>query len=377
MGIGSERVEWIGWKEFFDNMDITDEAVVPGLAYRGRWTAIAAPAKAGKSTFLLGVAVATAKAGSTVYYFDAEMGRADVLERLRDWMDLTPDDLVNLHYTDLPPKLDTIAGAASLGATIEERVPDLVVIDGLNGVVNGAENDDTTWRDFYEWSVAPMKALGVAVVSADNLGKDRTLGPRGSSVKLDKADAVLEMERTDQGCTLKATHRRTAAYPPLQHYVIAHADEDEPPMKVVRVEASDPEGTSETVAVLERLGLPLDMPIRQVRAALRASGHKARNATIGAAVRARAQIVPQLLGPFDETPGNCVPGPMGTIGDHSQNGDGPRLGDREDGTAGRSILFSGVSIKTPPPKEGVLGTASGTTPEADAEAIRSALKEQF
>ena len=39
------------WDDLFARND-GDESIIPGLAYRGRWTAIASPAKAGKSTVI-------------------------------------------------------------------------------------------------------------------------------------------------------------------------------------------------------------------------------------------------------------------------------------------------------------------------------------
>jgi hypothetical protein len=269
-----ELVELVNWDDLF-NRTVSDDAVIDDLAFRGRWTAIASPAKAGKSTALLALAVDAARRGLTVLYLDAEMGRGDVLDRVEDWMSLKPADLVNLYYSDLPPKLDNVQGASCLWNTVEKVSPDLVIIDGLNGVVNGAENEDTTWRDMYEWAIAPMKQRGIAIVSADNAGKDRTLGPRGSSVKLDKADAVLMMERTETGIKLTATHRRTASYPAEQEYTVTDAHEGDPPMRMVRVGSgtSRPAGTKRIVAILDQLDAPVDISKRAARRLLKENGH--------------------------------------------------------------------------------------------------------
>jgi hypothetical protein len=315
MGIGEQDtapqlVEFVDWDDLYNRVN-DDEAVVEGLAYRGRWTALASAAKAGKSTFLLGLAVETATAGMTVMYLDAEMGRGDVLERVEDWMGLKPSDLVNLRYTDLPPKLDNVAGAQALWDVAEELGPDIVIIDGLNGVVNGAENDDTTWRDMYEWAIAPLKARNVAIVSADNTGKDRTLGPRGSSVKLDKADAVLILERTDTGVTLIASHRRSTSYPREQEYIVTDADESGPPMRVVRVDDGSgvPEGTARVVAILDNLGAPLDISRRTARRLLAEHGFEGvRNAEFGAMLAWRRANASPPLG------GSRSTGPRGTTG---------------------------------------------------------------
>src|SRR5690606_32762009 len=115
--------------------------------------------------------------------------------------------------TDLPPKLDVVDGANALQVSVKALGAQVVVIDGLNGVVSGAEKDDATWRPFFDLTVQMLKRQHVAVITGDNLGKDDSLGPRGSSVKVDKPDGVLLLTRTDNGVKLHAHARRTSAYP--------------------------------------------------------------------------------------------------------------------------------------------------------------------
>jgi KaiC/GvpD/RAD55 family RecA-like ATPase len=305
-----ELIEIVNWDDLYARTD-GDEAIIPGLAYRGRWTAIAAAAKAGKSTVILGLVVALAKAGVTVLYLDAEMGRGDVLDRVEAWMHLKPSDLKNLHYSDLPPKLDNVEGSAKLAWTVEAINPDLVVIDGLNGVVDGAENDDTTWRDLYEWAIAPMKALNIAVLSADNMGHGDAKRPRGSSVKLDKADGILALERTDDGCKLTATHRRTSAYPAEQEYVVANASEEGRAMTVTpRAGYGAPEGTAKVVATLDRLGADDAITVRDAARLIRQHGEGARQAVVAAAVKERHNRVTELW----VTPSNNPSVPRVTAG---------------------------------------------------------------
>jgi hypothetical protein len=210
-----------------------------------------------------------------------------MLDRVSEWMQLQPRHLANLHYTDLPPKLDTIAGAYRLGITIDHYKPDLVIIDGLNGVVQGAENDDTPWRDLYEWAIAPCKALNLAVISADNTGHGDLKRPRGHSVKIDKADAIINLERTDDGVKLTTTHRRTAVYPLEQYYNVTDPSPDGPPMTVTLVGDGQPEGTADLVALLDLLGAPIDIGTRAARRLVREAGHQVRNEAIDAARRER------------------------------------------------------------------------------------------
>jgi hypothetical protein len=298
MAIGDEppaRITILDWTELFAREDDAD-AIIPNLALPGRWTAIAAPAKSGKSTVLVGLSYDAVKQGHTVLYVDAEMGRTDMLDRVEAWMHLQPHHLKNLHYTDLPPKLDNVQGSAMLLNTVEALKPDLVVIDGLNGVVYGAENDDTPWRDLYELSIAPLKALNVAVVTADNTGHTDKKRPRGSSVKIDKADAILAGERTDDGFKFTCELRRSHAYPPEQEYLVRFASEVGPPMTVTPTTGhSAPDGTTKTVELLDRLGADNDASVRVAARLIRGSGAGVTQSVVAAAVKIRQNRVTDLF----------------------------------------------------------------------------------
>lgn len=340
MGIGEpDQLELVDWHKLYARAD-DDQPVIAGIAFRGRWTAIASPAKAGKSTVLLGLAVAVARSGLDVLYIDAEMGRGDILERVEDWLKLTPDDLEHLHYCDLPRMFDTVAGAAILAHTVDELKPALVVFDGLNGVVIGEENDDTTWRDLYANVIAPMKAMDIAIVSADNLGKAKAQGPRGSSVKMDKADAVLIGERTDNGFKLTASHRRTAAYPSEQTLVVEHADEDGPPMSIRPADGDFPAGTKEKVAELDDHDVPRDASVRQARRLLEAAGiTPGRNAVLAAALRYRRG---SPLPAFTPLPGNSL---------NAGNGSGNTPGNTSNKSSVTRVPRLGVYEVTPTNRE--------------------------
>lgn len=345
-------IELVNWHDLYNGTDHDEDAVIDGLAYPGRWTAIASPAKAGKSTIILALAVAAARTGIVSVYMDAEMGRNDVRDRVKDWMHLQPDDLTNLHYSDLPPKLDTVQGAQMLYDTATTLDARLVIIDGLNGVVNGAENDDTTWRDMYEWGIAPLKRAGVAVVSADNLGKARDAGPRGSSVKMDKADAILRLERTDIGAKLTATHRRTAAYPAELEYAVTDPSEEGAPMTVIRVDAGSgwPAGTAELCALLDKLGVPLDASRSQAQAALRAhDGNGRKTDALGKALKFRRI---QATDVFTLEPVPPVPGTSGNSGNRRLK-PVPDLREQVQETPAYGPVPNGVSPKEHPPAEGI------------------------
>jgi hypothetical protein len=284
-------VELIDWATIHEN----DDAIVDGLALPGRWTALAAPAKAGKSELILNVALHVSEGRDpfdrtqmepvTVLYVDAEMGRLDLYERIKG-AGLEPGRLARFHATDMPPRLDTEQGGRSLLETVLQLGARLVVIDGINGVVTGGENDDTTWRAFYLHGIAPLKRAGVAVLTADNLGKDADRGPRGSSVKLDKADAIVRLRRTDNGVKLTTTHRRTSAYPSEWTLSVVGVDGDEP-VAYERTNSAWPDGTEALAATIDGLGVPVDHGRGRVREALKEAKIGVRDTLLTAAIRYR------------------------------------------------------------------------------------------
>lgn len=285
------------------NVDTDQESeVVGGFLFAGRWTALVAPAKQGKSTVLLTVAVSLTKGVEpftgqptdplNVLYLDAEMGRLDVAERIRDEhaLSLKPLDpaLERFHYSDLVPILATPQGSAATLGYVDHHDISVVIIDGINGVVQGAEKDDATWIPLYRDVIAHLKARGVAVLTADNLGKDKTLGPRGSSVKLDKPDGVVEMARTDAGAKLKATHRRTTAYAEVINLTVTGLDGGNGPLAFRHDIRSWPAGTKAKAVELDRIGAPANVSRRTAKKMLEEHGLTAgKNETLAAAIRFR------------------------------------------------------------------------------------------
>lgn len=218
----------IDWNEAFGN-HAPEVPIVKGLIFPGRWTALVAPAKAGKSTWALHVAHRLARGidpwdsnvllpggPMAVLYLDAEMGRLDTVGRLTA-IGLVASDLDNLAYTDLPHKFDRIETASWLARAANVVQPSVVILDGINGFVSGAEKDDTPWRMLYEFAIAPLKRAGIAVISTDNTGKEEDRGARGSTVKTDKADAIFTMRAArddyhNHQAILTRKHARTGAF---------------------------------------------------------------------------------------------------------------------------------------------------------------------
>ncbi len=294
-------VELIDWATIHDRPD----EIVEGLILPGRWTALAAKAKAGKTTLEMACSVAISEGRDpfdghpitpvTVLYVDAEMGRVDLAERLAELGHPDPTKLVRWHATDLPPRLDTPAGGLQLAETARQLLAEVVVIDGINGTVTGAEKDDLVWRAFYEHTIAPLKRMGVAIVTGDNLGKDTALGPRGSSVKVDKPDGVILMSRTDNGVKLVARERRTAAYP-LERLLTVDGLDNGGPITYRVVHAAWPTGTLDAVALLDRLAIPVDYGRGKVRQALAAAQETMGDHILTAAIRWRRTHMGDQIG---------------------------------------------------------------------------------
>jgi hypothetical protein len=285
-------VELIDWATIHDRPD----EIVDGLILPGRWTALAAKAKAGKTTLEMACSVAISEGVDpfdgrpivpvTVLYVDAEMGRLDLADKLAELGYPDPGALTRWHATDLPPRLDTPAGGDMLVQAPRQLGAKVVVIDGINGTVSGAEKDDLVWRAFYDHTIYPLKRLGVAILTGDNLGKDTTLGPRGSSVKVDKPDGVILLSRTDDGVKLTTRERRTSAYPSERILTIDGLD-GVGPTRYRHVTHAWPPGTSDAVSVLDRLGVPVDWGRGRARQALATAGETMADAVLNAAIRWR------------------------------------------------------------------------------------------
>ena len=212
------RLRFVVWDEVWDGV-AGEIALVRGVLYPGRWTALAAAAKAGKSDLALHMAVCIARGVDPftgadtvprgVIYLDGEMGLDDVLRRLKTEVGLVAADLARFYYNDTP---EVLSGGPETRELIERVVAHdvaLVVFDGFNEFVNGDENVAEPWRAFFKHVVRPLKKHKVAVLTLDNTGKEPGNGPRGSSVKVDKADIVFDLTRSAKGATLRRTHTRT------------------------------------------------------------------------------------------------------------------------------------------------------------------------
>jgi KaiC/GvpD/RAD55 family RecA-like ATPase len=264
---GTSIAEPIDWAGFWQDDDEDAEWVFDEVLAKGRGHAIFAKHKTGKSIFTLWLAaqIAIGDEPVVVAYFDMEMTRADVRDRLRD-MGFGPDTDVSrlrrLNYYLLPnlPDLDTAQGGLALMAIldrIERAYPDhhiVVIIDTIGRVVEGEEDKSDTWRHFYRHTGIRLKRRGTTWLRLDHAGKKRTQGQRGSSAKGDDVDVVWELQKSNAGIVLK----RDAARMPWVPEKVTFTIPDDPPMRYVRRTDDWPDHTGEVANILDRLEVPLD-----------------------------------------------------------------------------------------------------------------------
>ena len=124
-----------------------------------------------------------------------EMTRSDLAGRLSSMGIDYPNHKrlrKHLHYYQMQifDTFDTSKGSSQLLGVVKKHDADLVVIDTFARVISGDENDANTVHKFAANAGMPLKALCVAVVRLDHLGKNTSKGARGSSAKRDDVDVV-------------------------------------------------------------------------------------------------------------------------------------------------------------------------------------------
>ncbi len=249
--------------------------LLDGYLFEGRWSSGFAAAKTGKSTWGIYIGVhlsegihpydRTAIAPVNVVHIDAELGRFDLGAVVRA-CGYDPAELGRWHATDLPPKLNTPKARPGRWPPPAAVDAHLIIVDGINGTVDGPEKDDMTWRPFYDLFVAPAKAERRAVLTLDNTGHDEKGRPRGSSVKIDKPDAVIWLRRTDDGLRLTTTYRRSAEF--TERLDLAATGFDGGTVKYAQTGATWLEGTRAAADLLNDLGVPTEAGRPAARSAL-------------------------------------------------------------------------------------------------------------
>ncbi len=290
---GSGVVDWPTlWA---DDADSRAEWLVEPVIPAGRSTAIWSTAKSGKSLLALDLAAALATGRPTldrpaaeptpVLYCDWEQQPDDLRERLAALGYGPGSDLRLLAYLLLPnlPPLDTAAGGAALMGLVRDHEPALVVFDTMARAVTGDENEADTFRDYYRYTGARLKAAGVAVVRLDHSGKDTGRGQRGSSAKNDDVDLVWRLTAEGRQVILHRTHCRVDWVPD----VVRLARRDGPLHHATIDPTTWPDGTADLAAELDDHQVPLDATITTAVETLKRHGPGRRKALVGTALRYR------------------------------------------------------------------------------------------
>lgn len=268
-----ERVDWDAlWLREAHN-----EWLVEDVWPLGRQLHIFAGRKTGKSLLSLWMAAQLAigrdpftgahQAPIDVTYLDHEMTEDDLLERVES-MGLMPAQLGRLNYYLLPsmPPLDTAAGGSRLMQLVERDGSQAVIIDTLSRVVQGEENSNDTYQNFYAHTGRRLKQAGIGMARLDHEGHEPGRA-RGASSKADDVDVLWRLEATDGGLALVRKAARIAWVP--ERVNIASTDD---PLSFSTGLPSWPHGTKDKADELDRIGAPVEVTKRQARALLKAGG---------------------------------------------------------------------------------------------------------
>lgn len=222
----------VNWDVAFAS--VPDEKwLVPGVICQARSHALYSDAGVGKTLLMHDICAALASGKGAlgfpaldplrVLYIDHENTLSgDVVPHLRD-MGYSPADLSNLIYLSFPEmaSLDSIKGGLDLELALDEFQPKLVIIDTVSRTVNGDENANDTWLQFYNFAGKAMKRRGIAYVRLDHIGKNAESGMRGGSAKKGDLDLVWHLKRKSSGTeyTLKCEKNRVLI--PENSYLIS------------------------------------------------------------------------------------------------------------------------------------------------------------
>jgi hypothetical protein len=198
----------VDWHTSWDGAKGEVWIVYPMLS-EGRLITIYSEPKMGKSLLMLELAAGIA-AGVEVLGFTPDRPRkvlyvdfentidGDVVPRLKD-MGWTPDGLQNLHYQSFPSlaALDSERGGEQLLQIALSKGCEVVIIDTVSRAVDGGENDNDTWLNFYRKTGLKLKSAGLTTARLDHTGKNTTAGPRGGSAKLGDVDATWHLTEVE------------------------------------------------------------------------------------------------------------------------------------------------------------------------------------
>jgi hypothetical protein len=299
-GVVERVLPVVDWADRWDRPVIQEWIVEPILPAR-RLVALYSPPKMGKSLLMLEIAAAVASgrevlgvtpAPRRVLYVDFENDiDADVIPRLKA-MGYQPADLGRLDYLSFPTMaaLDTERGSLELMAALDTYGSEVVVVDTVSRAVEGLENENDTWLNFYRHTGLKLKRRGVSLVRLDHSGKDETKGQRGGSAKSGDVDAVWRLSTVVPDKTFRLDCE-AARMPITEKTVIFQRLQD--PLRH-KVEGAGPAAAfrSKEEAVVEFMDaedMPLDTGRKTLRAAMVRSPVTASNTVLDAAIKLRRQ----------------------------------------------------------------------------------------
>jgi archaellum biogenesis ATPase FlaH len=280
------------------------EWVVDGLIPAGASVALVAPAGQGKSLLLLAMMLGIARGDATfaaltiaprrVLLVDMENTEDDLADRIRA-LGVTDENvhelfnLVPIHLPPLPP-LDTPQGAQDLAAILDAydvRAGDVVVLDSLQRVIAGAENDSDTMRAFYRHTAVMLKRRGVTVVRTDNTGKDTDKGARGTSGKRDDVDVELILKADAQKVGRLYLKPGKVRLPGIRSLIVQQEVDHDGLLTYSTTGDPFRAAVAEAVAVLDDLGLPDQLAQRPGSEAIKRAGHKVSREVLRTAIGQR------------------------------------------------------------------------------------------
>lgn len=301
-GIGDESdYSPVNWPALADK-EFELDWLVNGLWPVGKHLHLFAAHKTGKSLVSLQMAVGLAMGRDPftqeamtphdVTYIDKEMTEQDLQERLFDMglMQAMKDgDLNRLHYHFYPKigYLDTYEGGQKLLQWVEKDCSDVVIIDTLSRVVKGEENSNDTYKDFFNYTGALLKAQGIAMLRLDHQGH-QTDRARGASSKADDVDLVYQLKAVEEGLALEMKFARVA-YVKKTLTLVQGID-------LLGFKSTDiqswPAGTIERAKELDAMGVPDGLSVRKVQRWLREHDQiPGRTEVLAAAIRYRNERV--------------------------------------------------------------------------------------
>jgi hypothetical protein len=121
--------------------------------------------------------------------------RRSLIDMGFDWPDLK-ENFVLMSFPEFAP-FDLPKGGQELKRVLEIVKPDLVVMDTASRTIQGKENDNDTWIDFYNYTGKVLKFLGIAYIRIDHTGKNSNAGPRGGSAKMGDVDLVWHLKEVE------------------------------------------------------------------------------------------------------------------------------------------------------------------------------------